>query len=274
MIALFFDHPLLLLYLVLGLGLVVGSFLNVVIFRYPLMLKQRWLAETEALSALPPMAIPTFNLVSPRSHCPHCLAPVRWFDNIPLLSWLLLRGRCRACARHISKRYPLVELGTSLSFGAAALVWGESGWSIAVMYLSALLITASLIDIDHQWLPDSLTHCTLWGGLIAAWLHISPLTLHQAVAGAIMGFLTFYSVRFLSSLFFQKEALGLGDVLLFAGIGSWTSAYFLPWVALLASACGIVFVIISRNLREPMPFGPCLSIAALAVVYYQGIYLY
>jgi len=271
---LFYAAPLPWFGAALGLGLIVGSFLNVVIFRYPLMLKQRWIAESEALFALPSVASPAFNLATPRSHCPLCLAPVYWYDNIPLLSWLLLRGRCRTCAGHISKRYPFVELSTSLSFGAAAIVWGDSGWSVAVMYLSALLITASFIDIDYQWLPDSLTQGTLWGGVIAAWLHISPLTLYQAVAGAMMAFLAFYTVRFLARLFFQKEALGLGDVLLFSGAGSWTGPYFLPWVALLASLCGIIFIIIRKQLKEPMPFGPCLSIATIVVVYYQGLRIY
>lgn len=268
MIEFFSNNPLALLCAVSGLGLIVGSFLNVVIFRYPLMLKRLWQAETGQVAA------PALSLASPRSHCPQCRIPILWYDNIPLLSWILLRGRCRACHGKIGKRYPLVELGTSLSFAAAVLVWGDGGWSIAVMYLSGLLITASLIDIDYQWLPDSLTHGTLWGGLIAAWLHISPLTLHQAVAGAIIGFLAFYSIRLLASLLLQKEALGLGDVLLFAATGAWTGAYYLPWVALLASLFGMVFIIISRKLREPMPFGPCLSSATITVVYYQGLYIH
>lgn len=271
MVKLFLNSPLLQLCFASGLGLIVGSFLNVVIFRYPLMLKTLWVAEKEGLSAA---EIPVLNLATPRSHCSHCRALIRWYDNIPLLSWCLLRGRCRACQQHISKRYPLVELGTALAFGAAVIVWENSGWSIAVMFLSGLLITASLIDIDHQWLPDSLTHGTLWGGLIAAWLQVSPLTLHQAVAGAIIAFLTFYAIRFLAGLLLQKEALGLGDVLLFAGMGTWTGVYYLPRVALLASAIGISFIIMSRKRQGPMPFAPCLSTATIAVVYYQGLFIY
>lgn len=271
---LFFHHRLLLSLWVLGFGLIVGSFLNVVIFRYPLMLKQLWIAEYRSLAALPPLPSTALSLAWPRSYCPCCHAPVRWYDNIPLFSWLLLGGRCRTCQRPISKRYPLVELGTALLFGSTIVVWGYSGWSLAVMYLSGLLITASMIDIDHQWLPDSLTHGTLWGGLFAAWMQVSPLSLHQAVSGAIIGYLAFYSVRAVTGLIFHKEALGMGDVLLFAGLGSWTGVNYLPWVALLASVLGMLYALMTRKLKEPMPFCPFLSIASLSVIYFQGIYLY
>lgn len=131
-------------------GLIIGSFLNVVIWRYPIMLRQQ-MAEFHGEM---PSAQSKISLALPRSHCPHCQQTIRIRDNIPLLSWLMLKGRCRDCQAKISKRYPLVELLTALAFLLASLVWPESGWALAVMILSAWLIAASVIDLDHQWLPD------------------------------------------------------------------------------------------------------------------------
>lgn len=134
-------------------GLIIGSFLNVVIWRYPIMLRQQ-MAEFHGEM---PSAQSKISLALPRSHCPHCQQTIRVRDNIPLLSWLMLKGRCRDCQAKISKRYPLVELLTALAFLLASLVWPESGWALAVMILSAWLIAASIIDLDHQWLPDVFT---------------------------------------------------------------------------------------------------------------------
>lgn len=145
-------------------GLIIGSFLNVVIWRYPIMLRQQMAEFHGEMSS----AQSKISLALPRSHCPHCQQTIRVRDNIPLLSWLMLKGRCRDCQAKISKRYPLVELLTALAFLLASLVWPESGWALAVMILSAWLIAASIIDLDHQWLPDVFTQGVLWTGLIAA----------------------------------------------------------------------------------------------------------
>lgn len=138
-------------------GLIIGSFLNVVIWRYPIMLRQQ-MAEFHGEM---PSAQSKISLALPRSHCPHCQQTIRIRDNIPLLSWLMLKGRCRDCQAKISKRYPLVELLTALAFLLASLVWSESGWGLAVMILSAWLIAASIIDLDNQWLPDVFTQGVL-----------------------------------------------------------------------------------------------------------------
>lgn len=149
-------------YIYVVMGLITGSFLNVVIRRYPVMLRQQiaeFQGETQNVH-------PGINLIHPRSHCPHCRKSIRIRDNIPLISWLILKGRCRDCHGKISLRYPLVELLTALSFLLAGLVWSDSGWAVAVMILSAWLIAASFIDLDHQWLPDIFTQGVLWTGLM------------------------------------------------------------------------------------------------------------
>lgn len=185
-------------------GLIIGSFLNVVIWRYPIMLRQQMAEFHGEMSS----AQSKISLALPRSHCPHCQQTIRVRDNIPLLSWLMLKGRCRDCQAKISKRYPLVELLTALAFLLASLVWPESGWALAVMILSAWLIAASVIDLDNQWLPDVFTQGVLWTGLIAAWAQQSPLTLQDAVTGVLVGFITFYSLRWIAGIVLRKEALG------------------------------------------------------------------
>lgn len=251
-------------------GLVTGSFLNVVIWRYPIIIRQEMagvnLSEEASASSLP-----CTGLALPRSHCPRCLNTIRWKDNIPLLSWILLKGRCRDCNETISWRYPFVEVLTAAAFLASAVTWPDSGWSLAVMVLSAWLIVASILDIDTRWLPDVFTHGVLWSGLITAWLEESPLSLHDATSGVLAGFTAFYILRWIAGTVLQKEALGMGDVLLFAGIGGWVGVLSLPTVALLASSAGLVYAIITRKLSGALPFGPCISFGTIATLYGQAI---
>ncbi|HAY0803261.1 TPA: prepilin peptidase [Escherichia coli] len=223
-------------------GLIIGSFLNVVIWRYPIMLRQQ-MAEFHGEM---PSTQSKINLALPRSHCPHCQQTIRVRDNIPLLSWLMLKGRCRDCQAKISKRYPLVELLTALAFLLASLVWPESGWGLAVMILSA------------------------W--LIAAWAQQSPLTLQDAVTGVLVGFITFYSLRWIAGIVLRKEALGMGDVLLFAALGGWVGPLSLPNVALIASCCGLIYAVITKRGSTTLPFGPCLSLGGIATLYLQALF--
>ena len=227
-------------------GLIIGSFLNVVIWRYPIMLRQQ-MAEFHGEM---PSAQSKISLALPRSHCPHCQQTIRIRDNIPLLSWLMLKGRCRDCQAKISKRYPLVELLTALAFLLASLV----------------------IDLDHQWLPDVFTQGVLWTGLIAAWAQQSPLTLQDAVTGVLVGFITFYSLRWIAGIVLRKEALGMGDVLLFAALGSWVGPLSLPNVALIASCCGLIYAVITKRGSTTLPFGPCLSLGGIATIYLQALF--
>ncbi|MZI76437.1 prepilin peptidase, partial [Enterococcus durans] len=203
---------------------------------------------------------------------PHCQQTIRVRDNIPLLSWLMLKGRCRDCQAKISKRYPLVELLTALAFLLASLVWPESGWALAVMILSAWLIAASVIDLDNQWLPDVFTQGVLWTGLIAAWAQQSPLTLLDAVTGVLVGFITFYSLRWIAGIVLRKAALGKGDVLLFAALGGWVGPLSLPNVALIASCCGLIYAVITKRGSTTLPFGPCLSLGGIATLYLQALF--
>lgn len=248
-------------------GLITGSFLNVVIWRYPIMLRQQ-IFEFQGKAQNMRSRI---SLAQPRSYCPYCYMAIRVRDNIPLLSWLMLKGRCRDCHGKISLRYPLVELLTALSFLMASLVWPESGWGVAVMMLSAWLIAASFIDFEHQWLPDIFTQGVLWTGLIVAWGQQGPLPLHDAVTGVMMGFIAFYTIRWLAGEILHKEALGMGDVLLFAGLGSWTGPLLLPYVALIASFCGLIYAITTRKHANTLPFGPFLSLGGLVTLYLQAL---
>lgn len=181
------------------------------------------------------------------------------------------QGRCRDCQAKISKRYPLVELLTALAFAGEPGVL-ESGWALAVMILSAWLIAASVIDLDNQWLPDVFTQGVLWTGLIAAWAQQSPLTLQDAVTGVLVGFITFYSLRWIAGIVLRKEALGMGDVLLFAALGGWVGALSLPNVALIASCCGLIYAVITKRGSTTLPFGPCLSLGGIATLYLQALF--
>ncbi|WP_256340521.1 prepilin peptidase [Escherichia coli] len=248
-------------------GLIIGSFLNVVIWRYPIMIRHQ-IAEFQGGTLNAQSGI---SLVLPRSYCPHCQKAIRIRDNIPLLSWLILKGRCRDCHEKISLRYPLVELLTALSFLLAGLVWPDSGWGGAVMILSAWLIAASFIDLEHQWLPDIFTQGVLWTGLIVVWGGVGPLSLHDAVTGVLTGGVSFYILRWLTGALLHREALGMGDVLLFAGLGSWTGPLLLPDVALVASVCGLIYVVMTGKWANTLPFGPFLSLGGMVTLYAQAL---
>lgn len=143
---------------------------------------------------------------------------------------------------------------------------------LAVMILSAWLIAASIIDLDNQWLPDVFTQGVLWTGLIAAWAQQSPLTLQDAVTGVLVGFITFYSLRWIAGIVLRKEALGMGDVLLFAALGGWVGPLSLPNVALIASCCGLIYAVITKRGSTTLPFGPCLSLGGIATLYLQALF--
>ncbi|MGL4978597.1 MAG: prepilin peptidase [Plesiomonas sp.] len=243
-------------------GLVIGSFLNVVIYRYPIMLERRWRAEcSEHFSDIPATPeTPRFDLLLPASHCPQCKAPVRWFDNLPLASWLLLRGKCRHCQAPISARYPAIELLTVIAFALPVLLWGLTPWSLAVMLLAALLLVASMIDLDTLWLPDSLTQPMLWGGLLLAWLGESQIDLHSALAGAMAGYLSLWSLFWVFKLLTGKEGMGSGDFVLLAALGAWGGAEKLLLVAMLASFSGLIYAVIARRTQQAIPFGPWLAL--------------
>jgi len=285
--ALFLDSPALFSGSVFVLGMVVGSFLNVVIYRLPIMLEREWRAQAAELlpsdnggtAAAAPASLERFNLSSPPSTCPACKAPIKAWQNIPVISWLVLGGRCASCKSKISLRYPLVELTTGVL--SAWVAWHFAFGSAAAC---ALLVTWSLIaltgiDIDHQLLPDGITLPLMWAGLLAA-VTIGPvpgsplpMSARDALIGAAAGYLSLWLVFHAFRLITGKEGMGYGDFKLFAALGAWLGWKLLPLVILLSAATGAVVGILmivmrGRDRSAPMPFGPYLAAAGwLAMMY-------
>lgn len=248
------------------LGLVVGSFLNVVIHRLPKMMLRDWQAQAREVLELPGEAPgEPFNLLLPHSHCPHCGYQIRPWENIPLLGWLALRGRCSACKTPIGARYPLVELACGLLSAHVAWHYGF-GWQAGAMLLLGWgLLVMSLIDYDHQLLPDSLVLPLLWLGLILNNFGLF-VSLEDALWGAVAGYLSLWSVYWLFKLLTGKEGMGYGDFKLLAMLGAWGGWQILPLTILLSSLVGAVLGIVILRLRKaesgtPIPFGPFLALA-------------
>ena len=259
-------------WLALVLGLCVGSFLNVVIHRLPLMMEREWTAQcAELRGEVAPDHAP-LNLSQPRSRCPACGQPISALQNIPLLSFLWLRGRCAACSARISWRYPLVELFCGLATAYCALHFGFSFAAAAAMLFVWLMIAATGIDFDTQLLPDSITLPLLWLGLLVNLIG-GPVDLRSAVIGAMTGYLFLWSVYWMFRLVTGKEGMGYGDFKLLAAIGAWTGWQMLPLVVLLSSAIGAVvgisLIVFHKHGREvPIPFGPYLAGAGLIALFW------
>jgi len=264
----------------LVLGLLVGSFLNVVIHRLPIMLDRQWREQCADLAregaASGPHAAPAarerFDLVVPRSACPSCKAPITALQNIPIVSYLLLRGRCAACGARISARYPLVEALTGALSGLIAWKLGY-GWALpAALVLTWFLIALAIIDLDTQLLPDSLTLPLVWLGLAASLFGPQPggapvpVDIRSSLIGAIAGYLSLWSVFHLFRLATGKEGMGYGDFKLFAALGAWLGWQLLLPTILLAALVGAVIGIAvlaakRRDRATPIPFGPVLAAA-------------
>jgi len=255
-------------------GLLIGSFLNVVIHRLPLVLERQWRVQCAELAGQAPEAAPEpFGLVRPRSRCPACQAPIRAIHNIPVLSYLALRGRCAACRAPISPRYPVVELATAAAFAAVAWHFGFGLQAALAIVFTAYLIALTGIDVDRQLLPDVLTLPLLWIGLLASLWHAAafgaapPVAMRDALIGAAAGYLSLWAVFQLFRLVTGKEGMGYGDFKLFAAIGAWLGWQMLPLVLILAAvvgaAVGIALIALRRHGRGvPIPFGPYLAGAA------------
>ncbi len=248
------------------LGLLVGSFLNVVVYRLPVIMQRDWQLQAREVLELPqeePQA--AFNLLWPPSRCPHCSAPIRAWQNIPVLSWLLLRGRCASCKGGVSMRYPLVELAAGLLSVLVAWQFGFTWQCLAMLVLTWGLLALSLIDADHQLLPDVLVLPLLWLGLLLNSMEwFVPLT--DALYGAMAGYLSLWSVFWLFKLVTGKEGMGYGDFKLLAMLGAWGGWQILPLTILLSSVVGAVLGVIILRLQrqgmaQPLPFGPYLAIA-------------
>ena len=272
------HNSVLYLSLIAVLGLLVGSFLNVVIYRLPVILKRQWKADCESFLAQENEPAPdatsrkeeAFNLVVPRSRCPHCGHLITALENVPVLSFLFLKGRCRECKTPISLRYPLIEI---LSASLAVIVAWKYGFSYQAamgIILSWALISLSLIDYDHQYLPDNITLPLLWLGLF---LNLNGLyiDLASAVLGAIAGYLVLWLVFQIFKLITGKEGMGYGDFKLLAMFGAWLGWQALPAIILIStlvgSIIGLSLILFKQHDRShPIPFGPYLAIAGWIVL--------
>lgn len=253
------------------LGLLIGSFLNVVIYRLPLMLEAQWKAECAELSAKESPVAEPFNLMVPRSRCQRCGHQIRWYENVPVLSYLFLRGKCSVCKTPIGWRYPLVELTTGALFFYSAWVWGASPTALLWSGFAASVLALGFIDWDTTLLPDDITLPLLWAGLIAATLQWTATPLSAAIWGAVAGYVSLWLVYWAFKLVTGKEGMGFGDFKLFAALGAWFGWQALVPMILMASVIGAVVGIamkFSSGLREGgyVPFGPFLAGAGLTAM--------
>jgi leader peptidase (prepilin peptidase)/N-methyltransferase len=248
------------------LGLLVGSFLNVVIYRLPLMMESRWRRDCcELLEVEQEKQEQPLGLATPNSHCPHCKAAIKPWQNIPVISYLALGGKCANCGAAISWRYPAIELITGLMTLSLAWYFPFSPALLGAILLTWALIALTMIDVDHQLLPDDITLPLLWLGLLFN-LGGTYVSLQDAVIGAIAGYLILWSIYWLFKLLTGKEGMGYGDFKLLAALGAWLGWQLLPVIILLSSlvgaVCGIALMVIKRRGKEiPIPFGPYLAMA-------------
>ena len=265
------------------LGLLIGSFLNVVIHRVPIMMERDWLADvlnfvedkgyrlTDAENKPVAASDESFNLMMPASRCPHCGHAIRWYENIPVVSYIALGGKCSGCKARISPRYPLVELVTGAFFYLCASKWG---WSLSTLMwcgFSAAIIALAMIDWDTTFLPDSITLPLLWAGLIGSAMHWLPVPLTDSVLGAVAGYLSLWLIYWAFKLVTGKEGMGFGDFKLFAALGAWFGWTALVPIILMASVIGAIVGMgmkLMSSLREGnyVPFGPFLAMAGLTAM--------
>jgi leader peptidase (prepilin peptidase)/N-methyltransferase len=265
----------------LALGLVIGSFLNVVAYRLPIMLERAWRAEAAVANGEEPAAEERLDLAWPGSRCVHCNATIRAWQNIPVLSWLLLKGRCASCNGAISKRYPIVEAVTGLLSVFVAWHFGPTWATAAALVLTWFLIALTLIDLDHKLLPDNLTLPLMWIGLLLCLFEPDGLPiftdLRSSVIGAAAGYLSLWSVYHLFRIVTGKEGMGYGDFKLLAALGAWLGWQMLPLVIVLSAAVGsvvgIALIVTGQKSRQSqIPFGPYLAGAGwLALLYGNAI---
>jgi leader peptidase (prepilin peptidase)/N-methyltransferase len=266
------TEPALFTGLVFLFSLLIGSFLNVVIHRLPKMMEAEWHVQCAELRGEVIADTPAYNLWLPRSACPQCGHQITALENIPLISWLFLRGRCSACSTPISVRYPLVELLVAVLSAAVAWKWGVSLQTLGALLLVWMLVVLAFIDLDTTLLPDSLTLPLVWLGLL---FNMNGLfvPLADAVIGAVAGYLILWSVYWLFKLVTGKDGMGYGDFKLLAAIGAWLGWQMLPVTLLLSSVVGAVIgiamiVLVKHDRRVPIPFGPYLAGGGLVALFF------
>ena len=281
MAEMFNQAPAIFIAVAFAFALMIGSFLNVVIYRLPLMMQREWREQCEELQSAPAPELPegAFNLVMPRSRCPSCGTPIAAWQNIPVLSYLLLSAQCANCQAKIAVRYPLVELFTAVAAAVCAWRFGFGWEALLAIGLSCALIAISLIDVDHQLIPDSIVMPLLWVGLVMSLFHplagaetlfIAP---QEAIIGALAGYLSLWIVYQLFKLITGKEGMGYGDFKLLAALGAWLGWQALPTIILMSAVVGAVIgiamiVFRGRDRQLPIPFGPYLAAAGWITLLY------
>jgi leader peptidase (prepilin peptidase)/N-methyltransferase len=268
-LSMYLNTPHLITALAAVIGLLVGSFLNVVIFRLPIMMQRNWRREcTEYLRISSEETLPEeepFNLVFPLSRCPNCNTPIKPYQNIPVISYLFLKGKCATCSNPISSRYPIIETFTAITSAIVAWHFGYTPQTVFALALTWSLIALSVIDIDHQLLPDSIILPVLWLGMCLSLFSLFT-DAHASIIGAISGYLALWLVYQLFKLATGKEGMGYGDFKLLALFGAWLGWQYLPVIILLSSLVGAVIglamvIVVKRDHTIPIPFGPYLAAA-------------
>ncbi|MCH7502071.1 MAG: prepilin peptidase [Proteobacteria bacterium] len=271
---LFSATPILFVAMTFAFALLIGSFLNVVIFRLPVMMEREWREHCEELATTAVTDLPQgrFDLITPRSRCPSCGKDITAWQNIPVLSYLMLGGRCAYCKQAISSRYPIVELATAVLVAAVAWRFGFGWEALMGITLTVALVPITMIDFDHQLIPDSIVLPLLWVGLALSLVHPLPgadvlfISPSDAIVGAIAGYLSLWSVYQLFRLITGKEGMGYGDFKLLAALGAWLGWQQLPMIILMSAVVGAVIgiamiVFRGRDRQIPIPFGPYLAAA-------------
>jgi leader peptidase (prepilin peptidase)/N-methyltransferase len=278
---LFTQLPVLFIGISFVVALLIGSFLNVVIYRLPIMMEREWRAQCEEIAETPAQELPTgrFDLIAPRSRCTSCGAHITALQNIPVISYLVLGGKCGSCQAPISRRYPIIELLTALMTAIVAWRFGFGWEAAAAVLMTWALIAISVIDIDHQIIPDSISLPLIWAGLFLSLFHgsvgseilfVDPGT---AIVGGLAGYLSLWSIYHLFRLLTGKEGMGYGDFKLLAALGAWLGWQMLPLIILLSAAVGAVvgisLIVFRRHDRSvPIPFGPYLAAAGWIAMLY------
>ena len=281
MVELFTQSPLVFVAVVFAFSMLIGSFLNVVILRLPIMMERDWREQAEEILKAPAADLPEgrFNLVVPRSRCPSCGAQITAWQNVPVLSYLLLSGQCANCQSSISVRYPIVELVTALLAAFVAWHFGFGWEALAAIFMTFALVSISMIDVDHQLIPDSIVIPLMWAGLAMSLFHplagadVLFLSPRDAIVGAIAGYLSLWSVYQLFKLVTGKEGMGYGDFKLLAALGAWLGWQALPTIILMSAVVGAVvgiglILLRGRDRTLPIPFGPYLAAAGWITMLY------
>lgn len=267
--------------LFIWVALSIGSFLNVVIYRLPVMLNREWQAQaSEILKLEPPEASSTepFNLMVPRSRCPNCQHQITAMENIPVLSWLFLGRKCSSCKSPISWRYPAIELFTAGASIAVIAAFGFTWLGLFACLFTWMLISLTFIDYDTQLLPDQITYPLLWLGLIVNSFFVGIVSPHDALIGAIAGYLSLWLVYWGFKLATDKEGMGYGDFKLFAALGAWLGWQALPSIILIAASIGLLYALLQivrskQSAGQAIPFGPFLATAGWVTLIFRDTVL-